>query len=172
MQDIGDFAVPDPQRAPSRSRSRRDGLRAAVGGVREAEEKALGHRRADLTVSGRMLNDMGVVAVTERSSRSASGSQGAAGQRRHVHPALARVGAADKAFFHVTGNHGIVRDFFGSLGRGRRADRGRSRTDVERRMARCRPGAHMKRFGPGWAALMIAMPMFDGEGGGGGGRRS
>lgn len=113
MREIGDFAV-------SRIRTRTEQGVDAHGtpfvplsdGYAKQKQKALGHSRADLTVSGRMLNDMGVVAVTERSCEISFRSQGAGSAGGTFIQRSRSMGAADKAFFHVEGNHGIVRDFF------------------------------------------------------------
>lgn len=82
-------------------------------GYAKQKQKALGHARADLQVSGRMLNDMGVVAVTEKSCEISFRSQGGTASGTTFIQRSRSVGAADKAFFHVEGNHGVVRDFFG-----------------------------------------------------------
>lgn len=115
MREVGDFAV-------SRIRTRteqglsHDGIpfQPLSEGYAKQKQKHLGHSRADLTVSGRMLNDMGVVAVTERSCEISFRSQGSSGGRGGTFIQRSRaVGAADKAFFHVEGSRGVKRDFFG-----------------------------------------------------------
>jgi hypothetical protein len=61
-----------------------------------------------------MLNDMQVTAVTDTSVEIGFASQGGSPGKGGTFIQRSRaVGAADKAFFHTTGNHGIVRDFFG-----------------------------------------------------------
>jgi len=80
-----------------------------------AKREALGHARADLTVSGRMLNDMIVsprrneVAI----SFSSGGSMRASG--RTLIQRSRSVGAADKAYWHNVSGAGkrrVVRVFF------------------------------------------------------------
>jgi phage gpG-like protein len=114
MREIADFAV-----AQIRTRTEQgidfEGrpFRPLSEGYAKQKTKALGHSRADLTVSGRMLNDMGPVAVTERSCEISFRSQGGRASGNTFIQRSRSVGAADKAFFHVEGNHGVIRDFFG-----------------------------------------------------------
>jgi hypothetical protein len=83
-----------------------------------------------------MLNDMGVVAVTERSCEISFRSQGGGGVKGGTFIQRSRaLGAADKAFFHVEGNHGIVRDFFGLTDEDEELIAGYLDRDLERRMA-------------------------------------
>jgi hypothetical protein len=81
--------------------------------------KALGNSRADLTVSGRMLNEMGRIGVTEKSVSIgfAGGGTGSGGSSGGTFIQRSRsVAGADKALFHnVTGagrSH-VIRKFFG-----------------------------------------------------------
>ena len=114
MRDIADFAVSQIRK---RTEQGVDVEGAAFtplsAGYAKQKQKALGHSRADLTVSGRMLNDMGPVAITERSAEISFTSQGGKASGGTFIQRSRSVGAADKAFFHVEGNHGVVRDFFG-----------------------------------------------------------
>ena len=114
MQEIGDLLT---RRIYSRTQQGLDYQGGAFAplspGYAKAKQKALGNSRADLTVSGRMLNDMGPVAVTDDSVEISFRSQGGGSSRGTFIQRSRSVGAADKAFFHVEGNHGIVRDFFG-----------------------------------------------------------
>lgn len=115
MREIGDFLI---RRIRTRTEQERgwDGatFQALSPGYAAQKAKALGHQRADLTVSGRMLNDMSVVAVTDTSLEIGFISQGGSPGRGGTFIQRSRaVGAADKAFFHTTGNHGVIRDFFG-----------------------------------------------------------
>lgn len=136
MQEIGDFAV---QQIRTRTESGVDHHGIAFVPLSAAyakqKQKAVGHSRADLTVSGRMLNDMGVVAVTERSCEISFRSQGGGGGRGGTFIQRSRaMGAADKAFFHVEGNHGIVRDFFDLSEEDEARILDFIETDVERRL--------------------------------------
>lgn len=114
MREVGDFAV---RRIRTRTEQGidQDGIAFTPlsEGYAKQKRKELGHSRADLTLSGRMLNDMGVVAATERSVEISFRSQGGTPQGTTMIQRSRAVGAADKAFFHVEGNHGVVRDFFG-----------------------------------------------------------
>jgi hypothetical protein len=104
-------------------------------GYAKQKQKALGHTRPDLTVSGRMLNDMGVVAVTERNVELSFRSQGGgSGRGTFIQRSRSR-GAADKAFFHVTGNRGVIRDFFGLSDEDEEQIAEYVDKDTERRMA-------------------------------------
>jgi hypothetical protein len=61
-----------------------------------------------------MLNDMHVLATTDTSIEIGFISQGGSPGKGGTFIQRSRaVGAADKAFFHTTGNHGVIRDFFG-----------------------------------------------------------
>lgn len=137
MQEIGDFVV-------RRIRSRTEQAVSVDGtafaplskGYAKAKQKALGHTRPDLTVSGRMLNDMGVVAVTETAAEISFRSQGGGSGKGTFIQRSRSVGAADKAFFHVEGNHGIRRDFFGVSDEDEALILGFIDADAERRIAR------------------------------------
>ncbi len=115
MQEIGDFATNRIRLRTERGVDKHEtAFRPLSPGYAAQKQKALGHSRADLTVSGRMLNDMGVVAVTDTSVEISFRSQGGRPGRGGTFIQRSRaVGAADKAFYAVEGNHGIVRDFFG-----------------------------------------------------------
>ena len=62
--------------------------------------KALGHTRVDLTVSGRMLNDMQVTEATQKSVSISFVSQGGGSGRGTFIQRSAALGAADKAAFN------------------------------------------------------------------------
>lgn len=84
-------------------------------GYGEQKRKALGHSRADLVVSGRMLNDMGVSAVTESSVEIGFRSMGGGSAGGTFIQRSRSLGAADKAFFHNTvgaGKSRVKREFF------------------------------------------------------------
>jgi hypothetical protein len=114
MKEVGDLAV---RMILDRTRKGLDKHGAAFAplseGYAKQKQKALGHSRADLTVSGRLLNDMQVVAVTEQSTEISFISQGGSATGNTFIQRSRSVGAADKAFYAVEGSHGIVRDFFG-----------------------------------------------------------
>lgn len=113
MREIGDFAVAQIRRRTERSVDATGAsFQPLSEGYAKQKQKHLGHRRPDLQVSGRMLNDMGVVAVTERRAEISFRSQGGTATGRTFIQRSRSVGAADKAFYHVTGNRGVVRDFF------------------------------------------------------------
>lgn len=77
----------------------------------EQKQKALGHSRADLTVSGRMLNDMGPTAVTDDSVTIAFRSSGGGGGTGTFIQRSRALGAQDKAFYHQEGGR-VLRPFF------------------------------------------------------------
>jgi hypothetical protein len=115
MHEIGLFVVQRIRRRTEQEQGY-DGqtFQPLSRGYAKQKAKALGTTRADLTVSGRMLNDMQVSAVTDTSIEISFASQGGSPGKGGTFIQRSRaVGAADKAFFHTTGNHGIVRDFFG-----------------------------------------------------------
>lgn len=127
MQEIGDFAL---RLIRTRTEQRRDmrgnAFRALSPGYAVQKAKAGLAPLPDLTVSGRMLNDMAVVEVDDQAVTlgftSAGGSAPRTGRgkkRMAVSTLIQRsrsIGAADKAFFHnVTGagRAGVKREFFG-----------------------------------------------------------
>jgi hypothetical protein len=115
MQDIGDFVIRKIRtRAEQEQGYQGETFTPLSTGYAKRKAKALGSARADLTVSGRMFNDMQVTTATETSVEIGFISQGGSPGRGGTFIQRSRaVGAADKAFFHITGNHGIIRDFFG-----------------------------------------------------------
>lgn len=114
MREVGDFATRRIRTRTERGIDKNNAPFTPLSdGYAKQKQKELGHSRADLTVSGRMLNDMGVVAVTEKSVEISFRSQGGTAQGSTLIQRSRAVGAADKAFFHVEGNHGVIRDFFG-----------------------------------------------------------
>jgi len=95
-------------------------------GYAQQKQKHLGTSRADLTVSGRMLNDMQVVDTTERTAtigfisggsrsrtarRIARGLRQASGRSMTFIQRSREMGAADKAFYHQEGGR-MLRPFF------------------------------------------------------------
>lgn len=115
MREIGDVVTDRIRRRTEQEQGYQGEVFPPLSaGYARAKGKAIGSTRADLSVSGRMLNDMGPVAATDTSVTISFRSQGGRSARGQTFIQRSRaVGAADKAFFHVTGNHGIVRDFFG-----------------------------------------------------------
>ena len=84
-------------------------------GYAKQKQKALGHSRADLQVSGRMLNDMQVTEVTENRATIGFISSGAGSSRGTFIQRSRSVGANDKAFFHNevgAGKSQVIREFF------------------------------------------------------------
>lgn len=70
---------------------------------------------ADLQVSGRMLNDMGVTDATSRTVTLGFRSAGGGGGRGTFIQRSRALGAADKAYFHCVegaGKSKVIRDFF------------------------------------------------------------
>jgi hypothetical protein len=110
MREIGDLIIRHI-RTDTEAETDYKGHKWPALSAQYAEQKraALGHTRADLTVSGRMLNDMQVVAVTDTSVEISFISQGGGGGGGTFIQRSRSLGAADKANFHV--NSG--RDFFG-----------------------------------------------------------
>jgi phage gpG-like protein len=113
MRELGSLAV-------SRIRRRTESGRGVDGtsfrplsqGYAKQKQEALGHSRADLTVSGRMLNDMQPTEVTERSVSIGFVSTGSGVSGGTFIQRSRSVGAADKAFYHQEGGR-VVRPFFG-----------------------------------------------------------
>lgn len=136
MQEVGDFAT-------RRIRSRTEQMQGYQGdrfpplskGYAERKQKALGHTRPDLNVSGRMLNDMGVVAATDTRCEISFRSQGGGSSTGTFIQRSRSMGAADKAFFHVSGNRGVIRDFFGLSNEDEVLILGFLDRDAERRIA-------------------------------------
>jgi hypothetical protein len=136
MQEVGDFAVARIRRRTEQAQGYQgDAFRPLSPRYAEQKIQALGNARPDLTVSGRMLNDMGVVAVTDTSAEISFRSQGGSSGRGTFIQRSRSVGAADKAFFHVTGNRGVIRDFFGLSDEDEELILARVAEDTERRMA-------------------------------------
>ena len=83
-------------------------------GYAAQKQKAIGHSRADLTVSGRMLNDLRVYPAEKRVTLAFS-SAGGTGVGRTLIQRSRAVGAADKAFWHQVSGAGkrrVLRQFF------------------------------------------------------------
>lgn len=109
--------------ASRRIRTRTESGRDAKGqpfvplseGYAKQKQEALGNSRADLTVSGRMLNDMGVTAVTDQKAEIGFKSMGGGGGGGTFIQRSRSVGAADKAYYHDVAGAGkshVKREFF------------------------------------------------------------
>jgi len=106
MRDVGDFLV---RRIRTRTES---GISVEGSGFRPyspeyAAQKraALGHSRVDLTVSGRMLNDMQVTSTTKNTATISFISQGGGASGGTFIQRSASLGAADKAGFNNDTRH-------------------------------------------------------------------
>lgn len=126
MQELGDLAL---RRIRTRTEGGRDVRGAAFAPLSPAyaKQKAAAGLPpvADLQVSGRMLNDMAVIEVTDRTATlgftSSGGTAARSGRRRSGSTASTMiqrsrsVGAADKAFYHNESGAGashVIREFF------------------------------------------------------------
>ncbi len=115
MRELGELVVRKIRTRTERMQDKNGSpFRPLSKGYAKQKEKALGHSRPDLQVSGRMLNDMGVVAVTETTADISFRSQGGSSTGTTFIQRSRAMGAMDKAFYAVEGNHGIIRDFFDS----------------------------------------------------------
>lgn len=82
---------------------------------RKRKQKEIGSSRADLTVSGRMLNDMAVTEVTKNRVTLGFKSQGGGSSGGTFIQRSRSLGAADKAYYHNetgAGKSGVKRRFF------------------------------------------------------------
>jgi phage gpG-like protein len=86
-------------------------FRPLSAGYAKQKAKALGHARADLTVSGRMLNDMQVVEVTDKSAALGFVSSGGGARGGTFIQRSRSVGANDKALYHQEAGR-VLRPFF------------------------------------------------------------
>jgi hypothetical protein len=109
MRDVGDLLV---RRIRTRTEAGQsvDGASFAPYSAGYAAKKtaALGHSRVDLTVSGRMLNDMQVTAATPLSAEITFISQGGGAAGGTFIQNSRSLGAADKAIYNDPTRH-----FFG-----------------------------------------------------------
>jgi hypothetical protein len=110
MRDVGDLLV---RRIRTRTEGGQDvngsGFNSYSPGYAQQKKAALGHARVDLTVSGRMLNDMQVTAVTAKTATISFISQGGGGGGGTFIQRSRAMGAADKAAFNNP-----TREFFGA----------------------------------------------------------
>jgi phage gpG-like protein len=110
MREAGDFLV---RRIRTRTENGVDVNGAAFRGYSPdyaaAKRAALGHSRVDLTVSGRMLNDMQVTSSTNKSVTISFVSQGGSSTGGTFIQKSRGLGAADKAIYNNPS-----REFFGA----------------------------------------------------------
>ena len=101
MRDVGDLLV---RRIRTRTESGLDArggaFRSYSPGYERQKREALGHARVDLTVSGRMLNDMQVTSATNESATISFISQGGGSSGGTFIQRSRAMGAADKAAFN------------------------------------------------------------------------
>lgn len=109
LRDVGDLLV---RRIRTRTESGVDvqgsAFRDYSPGYAKQKRDALGHARVDLTVSGRMLNDMQVTEATTRSATISFISQGGGAAGGTFIQRSRALGAADKAAYNDPTRH-----FFG-----------------------------------------------------------
>lgn len=110
LREAGDLLV---RRIRTRTEAGQDvhgaGFRNYSPGYAAAKQEALGHARVDLTVSGRMLNDMQVTDVTPTTATITFVSQGGGAAGGTFIQRSRSLGAADKAAFNNPS-----REFFGA----------------------------------------------------------
>lgn len=121
MTEVGDFALSLIRRRTAAGKDvNGQAFQELSPEYAKQKQKAIGNARADLTVSGRMLNEMGRLAVTEKTvtigfAGGGTGGGGSTGGGTFIQRSRA-VPGADKALFHnVTGagrSH-VIRKFFG-----------------------------------------------------------
>jgi hypothetical protein len=141
MTEVGDFALSLIRRRTTAGKDIEGvAFQELSPGYAAQKQKELGNSRADLTVSGRMLNEMGRLKVTEKSvtigfSGGGTGGGGSRGGGTLIQRSRA-VAGADKALFHnVTGagkSH-VKRKFFGLTTEERELIRDRVQAFVTRR---------------------------------------
>ena len=116
MREIGDFATRIIRTRTERMIDVHGNTFAPLSeGYAAQKQKALGHSRPDLVVSGRMLNDMAVLEVTDRSLSIGFTSSGGGGGGGTFIQRSRSLGAADKAFYHNetgAGRSQVKREFF------------------------------------------------------------
>ncbi len=109
MRDVGALAV---RMIRTRTEAGTDvngaSFRAYSAGYEKQKREALGHARVDLTVSGRMLNDMQVTEASKNSVSITFISQGGGSSGGTFIQRSRSMGAADKAAFNDPSRH-----FFG-----------------------------------------------------------
>ncbi len=109
MRDVGEFATRLIRTRTEAGTDAQGSAFAAYSPGYAARKRAeLGHAKVDLTVSGRMLNDMQVTSATERSVTISFISQGGGGGGGTFIQRSRSLGAADKAAYNNPS-----REFFG-----------------------------------------------------------
>jgi hypothetical protein len=110
MRDVGEVLI---RRIRTRTESGVDvrgaAFRSYSEGYARAKQNALGHSRVDLTVSGRMLNDLHVTSASKGSVTISFVSQGGGNAGGTFIQRSRAMGAADKAAFNNP-----TREFFGA----------------------------------------------------------
>lgn len=110
MRDVGDLLVRRIRTRTEQGRSVNGGaFKSYSPGYAEAKKQAVGHSRVDLTVSGRMLNDMQVTSTTKTTATISFVSQGGGASGGTFIQRSRSLGAADKA-----GYNNPSREFFGA----------------------------------------------------------
>jgi hypothetical protein len=106
MRDVGDLLV---RRIRTRTEAGQDVNGASFApyspGYEAQKRGALGHARVDLTVSGRMLNDMQVTSTTKDSATISFISQGGGASGGTFIQRSRSLGAADKAIYNDPTRH-------------------------------------------------------------------
>lgn len=112
MREVGDLATTRIRRRTEQGVGV-DGatFKPLSQGYAREKRKALGHDKADLTVSGRMLNDMGATQATKDTVTVAFRSQGPGARGGTFIQRSRSVGANDKAFYNHEGGR-VLRPFF------------------------------------------------------------
>jgi hypothetical protein len=117
MREAGDLLI---RRIRTRTESGKDVNGASFkdysAGYAEQKRAALGHANVDLTVSGRMLNDMHVTETTKTSATVSFVSQGGGASGGTFIQRSRSLGAADKAAYNNPS-----REFFGASDEDERA---------------------------------------------------
>lgn len=120
MTEVGDLALSLIRRHTAAGKDMHGAPFAPLSpGYATQKQQELGNSRADLTVSGRMLNEMGRIKVTDKTVTIgfAGGGTGSGGARGGTFIQRSRsVAGADKALFHHVSGAGkskVKRQFFG-----------------------------------------------------------
>lgn len=112
MREVGDLATTRIRRRTQQGLSSEGGtFKPLSTDYATQKRKALGTDKADLTVSGRMLNDMGPADVSKDSVTVKFRSQGPGSRGGTFIQRSRSVGANDKAFYHQEGGR-VLRPFF------------------------------------------------------------
>lgn len=141
MTEVGDFALSLIRRRTAAGKDVDNApFKELSPAYAKQKQKALGNRRADLTVSGRMLNEMSRTGVTEKSVTLGwtGGGTGSSGGRGGTLIQRSRdVAGADKALFHQitgAGKPRVKRKFFGLASEEKTTIRDRVQAHVSRQV--------------------------------------